>query len=88
MAAPVGMSSQENRVRNLIEEKGAVVVEESYHRQSVELVLDRESEVYQRLAALSAKTGKPIDELFDWAVGLGIEEHLRKTVGVLERVHS
>lgn len=57
-----------------------------YHRQSVELVLDRESEVYQRLATLSEKTGKPIDELFDWAVGLGIEEHLRKTVGVIEKV--
>lgn len=59
-----------------------------YHSQSIDLVLERDSEVFQRLETLSRKTGKSVEELFDWAVGLGIEEHLKKTVGVLERIHD
>ena len=59
-----------------------------HYRQSIGIVLERDSEVFLRIEALARKTGKSEEELVAWAVGLGIEEHLTKTVGVLERIHD
>lgn len=59
-----------------------------YHKQSIDIILERDSNVFRRIEALAAKTGKSVEELLDWAVGLGIEAHLNKTVGVLERIHE
>lgn len=59
-----------------------------YHRQSVNIVLDRDSDAFQRIEALAEKTEKPIEELVDWAIGLGMEKHLTETVRVLERIHA
>ena len=59
-----------------------------YHRQSIDIVLDRDSEVFRRIEALAEKTGKPVEEVLEWAVGFGMEEHLDKTVRALERIHN
>lgn len=59
-----------------------------YHRQSIDIVLERDSDTFRRIEALAKKTGKPVEEFVEWAVVLGVEEHLKKTVGVLERIHD
>jgi len=64
------------------------MTEERYYKQSIEILIDREREVFQRIEALSKKTGKPVEELVDWAIGIGIEKHLSETVRVLERLHD
>ena len=64
------------------------MIGEQHYKQQVEILLSRDSETFQRLEALAQKTGKPIEELFEWAVVMGMEEHLKKTVRVLERLHD
>ncbi len=59
-----------------------------YHQQSIDIVLERDSNVFRRIEAIAEQTGKSVEELVEWAIGLGIEEHLTKTVGVLERIHD
>ena len=63
-------------------------MENQYYTQDIKIIVERDSEAFQRIEALAEKTGKPVEELLDWAVGLGIEAHLSKTVGVLERIHE
>jgi hypothetical protein len=59
-----------------------------YYKQSVEILLERDGEVFRRIEALAEKSGKTVEELFEWAVGIGMEEHLKEAVRVLERVHE
>lgn len=64
------------------------MTEDRYYKQSTEILLERDGEVFKKIEALAEKTGKPVEEVFHWALTFGIEEHLSKTVRVLERLHE
>ena len=51
-------------------------------------MLERDSDTFRRIEAVAERTGKPVAEVFEWAVLLGIEQHLEETVRVLERIHE
>ena len=61
---------------------------EAYYKQSIEILLSRDSDVFRRMEALAEKNGKPLEEIFSWAVLLGIEKHLEDRVGMLEKIHG
>ena len=61
---------------------------EQYYKQSVEIHIDRDSELFKRIKILAEKIEKPIDEVFSWAVLLGIEKHLDERLCVLEKIHG
>lgn len=58
------------------------------YKQSIEIRVDRDSDVFRRMEALVEKTGKPVEEIFSWAVLLGIEKHLEDRLRILERIHE
>jgi hypothetical protein len=64
------------------------IMDGNYYKQSVEIQLERDSDMFRRIEDLAEKTGKPVEEIFSWAVLLGIEKHLDETVRVLERIHT
>lgn len=61
---------------------------EQFYKQSIEIHIDRDSEIFKRIEALAEKIEKPIDEVFSWAVLLGIEKHLDERLLVLEKLHT
>ena len=63
-------------------------MEDRYYKQTVEILMERERDVFRQIEALAEKTGKPVAEVFEWAVLLGIEQHMEETVKVLERIHE
>lgn len=47
-----------------------------YHRQRVEILIDRESELYRRIAAVAARDGVTVESVVDMLVTVGINELL------------
>ena len=63
-------------------------METQYYTQKVEILLERDSDVFRRIEALSEKTGKPVEEVFHWAAVLGFEDHMAATVRLIERLYE
>ena len=64
------------------------IMDENTYKQSIEIRVDRDSDVFRRIESLAEKIDKPIEEIFSWAVLLGIEKHLEDRLEILERIHE
>lgn len=56
----------------------------SYHRQKVEILLDRESALYRRIAAKAASEGVAIEVMVEMLMNLGAARGLEKQLDRME----
>ena len=52
-------------------------MEDRYHRQNVEIILDREGEAYKAVAARAKKKGMSVETMVDSLVTLFVERHIK-----------
>lgn len=57
----------------------------SYHRQKVEILLDRNSPVYRRIAAKAASEGVAVEVMVEMLLNLGVARGLEKQLDRLEK---
>lgn len=55
-------------------------MEDRYHRQNVEIILNREGEAYKKLAARAEAKGVPVEKMVDSLVSLFIERHIKENL--------
>lgn len=55
-------------------------MEDRYHRQNVEIILDRDGEVYKEVEAMAAAEGVPVEALIDSLVSRWIGRHIKDNI--------
>lgn len=55
-------------------------MEDRYHRQKVEIILNREGEAYKELVARAEAKGVPVETMVDSLVSLFIERHIKENL--------
>ena len=55
-------------------------MEDRYHRQNVEIILNREGEIYKKLVARAEAKGVPVETMVDSLVSLFIERHIKENL--------
>ena len=63
-------------------------MEDRYHRQKVEIILNREGEAYKEIVARSKAKGVPLDALVDSLVSLFIERHIKENLRFHEMMEA
>lgn len=63
-------------------------MEDRYHRQKVEIVLNREGEAYKAIEARAKAKGVPVDALVDSLVSLFIERHIKENLRFHEMMEA
>ena len=63
-------------------------MEDRYHRQKVEIILNREGEAYKELVARAKAKGVPVDALVDSLVSLFIERHIKENLRFHEMMEA
>ena len=58
---------------------------EKYHRQRVEILIERESALYRRIARVAARDGVTVESVVDMLVTVGAHEIIGKRLSVLEK---
>ena len=56
-----------------------------YHRQRVEILIERESELYRRIARVAARDGVSVESVVDMLITVGTNEIIGKRLSVLEK---
>ena len=56
-----------------------------WHRQRVEILIERESELYRRIARVAARDGVTVESVVDMLVTVGTNEIIGKRLSVLEK---
>ena len=60
----------------------------NYHRQRVEILIDRDSSLYRRIAAVAARDSVTVESVVDMLVTVGTNEIIGKRLSVLEKKGS
>ena len=55
-------------------------MDDRYHRQNVEIILNREGEAYKELVARAEAKGVPVETMVDSLVSLFIERHIKENL--------
>ena len=55
-------------------------MEDRYHRQKVEIILNREGEAYKELVARAEAKDVPVETIVDSLVSLFIERHIKENL--------
>lgn len=55
-------------------------MDDRYHRQNVEIILNREGEAYKEIAARAEAKGVPVETMVDSLVSLFIERHVKENL--------
>lgn len=55
-------------------------MEDRYHRQNVEIILNREGEAYKNLVARAKAKGVPVETMVDSLASLFIERHIKENL--------
>ena len=55
-------------------------MENRYHRQNVEIILNREGEAYKEIVARAEAKGVPVETMVDSLVSLFIERHIKENL--------
>ena len=55
-------------------------MENPYHRQNVEIILNREGEAYKAIESRAAEKGVPVETMVDSLVSLFIERHIKENL--------
>ena len=63
-------------------------MEDRYHRQKVEIILNREGEAYKAIEARANAKGVPLDALVDSLVSLFIERHIKENLRFHEMMEA
>ena len=63
-------------------------MEDRYHRQNVEIILNREGEAYKKLAARAEAKGVPVETMVDSLVSLFIERHIKENLRFHEMMEA
>ena len=63
-------------------------MEDRYHRQKVEIILNREGEAYKELVAKAKAKGVPVDAMVDSLVSLFIERHIKENLRFHEMMEA
>ena len=63
-------------------------MEDRYHRQNVEIILNREGEVYKKLVARAEAKGVPVESMVDSLVSLFIERHIKESLRFHEMMEA
>ena len=61
---------------------------DKYHRQKIEIILNREGEAYKELVARAKAKGVPVDALLDSLVSLFIERHIKENLRFHEMMEA
>lgn len=57
----------------------------NYHRQRVEILVDRDTDLYRRLTRIAARDGVTVESVVDMLVTVGSTEIIEKRLSLLER---
>ena len=63
-------------------------MEDRYHRQNVEIILNREGEAYKELVARAEAKGVPVESMGDSLVSLFIERHIKENLRFHEMMET
>ena len=63
-------------------------MEDRYHRQKVEIILNREGEAYKDLVARAEAKGVPVEIMVDSLVSLFIERHIKENLRFHEMMEA
>ena len=55
-------------------------MEDRYHRQDVNIILDREGEAYKAVVARAAEKGVSVENMVDSLVSLFVERHIKENL--------
>lgn len=44
----------------------------NYHKQTIELILDKDTDLYRRIEIAASREGKPVEYIIDGIAGVGI----------------
>ena len=55
-------------------------MEDRYHRQNIEIILDREDEVYKEVEALAVAEGVPVEDLINSLASRWIGRHIKENL--------
>ena len=59
-----------------------------YHRQNVEIILNREGEAYKEIVARAEAKGVPVESMVDSLVSLFIERHIKENLRFHEMMEA
>lgn len=63
-------------------------MDDRYHRQNVEIILNREGEAYKELVARAEAKGVPVESMVDSLVSLFIERHIKENLRFHEMMEA
>ena len=63
-------------------------MENRYHRQNVEIILNREGEAYKEIVARAEARGVPVETMVDSLVSLFIERHIKENLRFHEMMEA
>ena len=63
-------------------------MEDCYHRQNVEIILNREGEAYKEIVARAEAKGVPVETMVDSLVSLFIERHIKENLRFHEMMEA
>ena len=63
-------------------------MEDRYHRQNVEIILNREGEAYKEIVARAENRGVPVETMVDSLVSLFIERHIKENLRFHEMMEA
>ena len=63
-------------------------MEDRYHRQKVEIILNRDGEAYKELVARAETKGVPVESMVDSLVSLFIERHIKENLRFHEMMEA
>jgi hypothetical protein len=63
-------------------------MDDRYHRQNVEIILNREGEAYKELVARAEAKGVPVETMVDSLVSLFIERHIKENLRFHEMMEA
>ena len=61
---------------------------DKYHRQNVEIILNREGEAYKEIVARAEAKGVPVETMVDSLVSLFIERHIKENLRFHEMMEA
>jgi hypothetical protein len=63
-------------------------MDDRYHRQNVEIILNREGEAYKEIVARAEAKGVPVESMVDSLVSLFIERHIKENLRFHEMMEA
>lgn len=51
-----------------------------YHKQTIEVIIDKESDLYKRICAVAERKGRSVEYIFDTVAMVGLAPHMERNL--------